>query len=295
MTKSGTTSFLVIQDDTLVFERYGNGYNHDSIVTSFSVAKSFASALVGFAIDDGYISSVNDPITKYIPELIIRDKRFGEITIKHLLTMTSGISYYQDAAPWDDGMKTYFAPDMRKSALSVQIEQHPGESFLYNNYNPLLLGLILERTTGKSVTEYLEEKIWRSLGMEVPGSWTLDSEKSGFEKMQVGVNGRAIDFAKFGRLYLNYGNWNGKQLLSSDWVKSSTEINNTPSLLQDMWVKDYKYAWWVNEKWYAAVGAQGQYICVSPEKNTIIVRFGIEDDRDNWVKFFDDIIDSVRK
>ncbi len=264
-----TTSFLVIRDDAILYEWYGNGYNRDSIVTSFSVAKSFVSALIGFAIEDGYIHSVEDPITDYIPELLHRDSRFREITIRHLLTMTSGLKYVKDGPPWGDDMRTYYAIDLRKSALSVEIEKKPGEEFLYNNYNPLLLGLILERATGRSATEYLEEKIWQPLGMEAPCTWSMDSEKSGFEKMQVGINARAIDFAKFGKLYLDQGNWKGKQLLSADWISKSTSKEYQKDLR-----KDYLYAWWSLENGFAAIGAFGQYICVFPDQKMIVLRFG---------------------
>lgn len=288
LSESGTTSFLVIQNDDILYEWYGNGYERDSLVTSFSVAKSFVSALIGFAIDDGYISSEDDPITKYIPELLQKDERFSEITIKHLLTMTSGIHYEKDGPPWGDDMLTYYAVDMRKSALSVQIDEAPGKTFKYNNYNPLLLGLIIERTTGKAVTAYLEEKVWSQLGMEYPGSWTIDSEQSGFEKMQVGINARAVDFAKLGRLYLNAGNWNGKQVLSSDWIKKSTQIDKAHDFSDD-----YKYLWWVNANGYSAKGAFGQYIYVFPKQNMIIVRFGLRNELgDAWEQIFTSIAEA---
>lgn len=284
---SDTTSFIVIRDDVIQYEWYGNGYRRDSIVTSFSVAKSFVSALIGFAIEDGYIKSEEDPITAYIPELLTRDSRFGNITIRHLLSMTSGIRYVKDGLPWGDDMKTYYAIDMRKSALSVEIEKLPGEEFLYNNYNPLLLGLILERSTGRTVTEYLESKLWQPLGMEAPCTWSTDSKRSGFEKMQVGINARAIDFAKFGRLYLNQGSWNGKQLLSADWIERSTRKDSQKDLNND-----YQYGWWIIENGFAAKGAYGQYIYVFPDQNMIIIRFGTANHLgDVWEDIFTGIAD----
>ena len=123
--------------------------------------------------------------------------------------------------------KTYYDTDLRSLALSAKIEEAPGKRFHYNNYNPLLLGIILERTTHKHVSQYLEEKIWKPLGMEAPGSWSLDSDASGFEKMESGINARAIDFARIGRLFLNNGNWNGKQIISEKWVNESTRPDTT--------------------------------------------------------------------
>src|SRR3712207_4491289 len=227
---SGTTAFLVIHDDKLLYERYFNGYDETSVNTSFSMAKSFASALVGIAIDEGHIKSVNEPITNYIPELLEQDERFEEITIRHLLTMSSGIKYEEGGdLPWSeqaDDTKTYYATDLRKLALeNTLIEGEPGEYFEYNNYNPLLIGMILERATGMSVSRYLQEKLWKPLGMEADGSWSLDSKRSGFEKMESGVNARARDFGRFGALFAREGSWEGKQLISRGWVEESTRTD----------------------------------------------------------------------
>ena len=223
-----TTAFLIIKDDRLIYENYFNGYERDSINTSFSVAKSFVSALVGISIDEGLIDSVDDPITKYIPELQNKDSRYSAITIKHLLSMSSGLRYVEEETPFSDDTKTYYDPNLRAIALSAVIEGEPGRRFHYNNYNYLLLGIILERATGMPVAKYMEEKLWKPLGMEAPASWSLDSETNGFEKMESGINARAIDFAKFGRLYLNNGsNWNGEQTISEKWVSTSTSANST--------------------------------------------------------------------
>jgi CubicO group peptidase (beta-lactamase class C family) len=138
------------------------------------MAKSFASALMGIAIDEGHIKSVDEPITNYLPELLEKDKRFRSITIRHLLTMTSGIKYEEGGdLPWSedaDDTKTYYATDLRELALNCQIEGEPGKYFEYNNYNPLLVGMILERATGMPVSHYMEAKLWMPMGMEADGS-----------------------------------------------------------------------------------------------------------------------------
>jgi CubicO group peptidase (beta-lactamase class C family) len=292
---SGTTAFLVIHDDELVYERYFNGYNERSLNTSFSMAKSFASALVGIAIDEGYIKRVDEPITNYIPELLEKDKRFRSITIRHLLTMTSGIKYEEGGdLPWSedaDDTKTYYATDLRELALNCQIEGKPGKYFEYNNYNPLLMGMILERATGMPVSHYMEEKLWKPAGMEADASWSLDSKKDGFEKMESGVNARARDFARFGMLFAKEGNVRGKQLISRGWVKESTraDTNTDPSL-------DYQYFWWVNttdgKNHFSAQGNYGQYIYVAPEKDLVIVRLGKEEGEKGygyWTDLFDEL------
>jgi CubicO group peptidase (beta-lactamase class C family) len=292
---SGTTAFLVIHDDELVYERYFNGYNERSLNTSFSMAKSFASALVGVAIDEGHIKSVDEPITNYIPELLEKDKRFRSITIRHLLTMTSGIKYEEGGdLPWSedaDDTKTYYATDLRELALNCQIEGEPGEYFEYNNYNPLLVGMILERATGMPVSHYMEAKLWKPAGMEADASWSLDSKEDGFEKMESGVNARARDFARFGMLFAKEGNLRGKQLISRGWVKESTraDTNTDPSL-------DYQYFWWVNtpegKNHFSARGNYGQYIYVAPEKDLVIVRLGKEEGERGygyWTSLFEQL------
>jgi CubicO group peptidase (beta-lactamase class C family) len=291
---SGTTAFLVIHEDKLVYERYFNGYDESSLNTSFSMAKSYASALVGIAIDEGHIKSVNEPITNYIPELLKKDKRFESITIRNLLTMSSGIKYEEGGdLPWSeeaDDTKTYYSTDLRELALNCRIEGKPGEYFEYNNYNPLLVGLILERATGISVSRYLQEKLWKPMGMEADGSWSLDSTQSGFEKMESGVNAQARDFARFGMLFAGEGAWEGRQLISRGWVEESTraDTRTDPSL-------EYQYFWWVDTpddktSHFSARGKYGQYIYVAPEKDLVIVRLGKaegEKDYDYWTDLFE--------
>ena len=286
---TGTWSFMVIQNDTILYERYFKGYQHDSMVTSFSVAKSFDSALIGIAIDEGHIKSVNDPITDYLPELAERDPRFRDIQIRHLLMMASGLRYEPDRPlGMGDGTLTYTFDDLRHLALTeTEVVEQPGTTFLYNNYNPLLLGMILERATGQSVTAYLQEKIWDPIGMEYDGSWSLDSAETGFEKMESGINARPVDFAKFGRLYLNGGNWNGTQVMPADWVAVSTQDNG---LIQNAPIY-YGYMWW-GEKCtpesqdFLALGNYGQYVYVSPAHDLIVVRngetYGVESSGEEW-------------
>jgi len=304
--RSNTTSFLVIKDDVVIYENYFNGYKRDSIVTSFSTAKSFDSTLVGIAIDEGKISSVHDPITKYLPELAKRDPRFAQITIQDLLLMSSGIRYNEDPPDRDNDV-TYHAADLRKAALEkTAIVDAPGKRWLYNNYHPLLLGMVLERVTGMSVTAYLQEKLWEPLGMEYPGSWSIDGDKNGLEKMESGINARTIDFAKFGRLMLNNGQWEGKQVVSNAWVEQATQPEERPSSYygDDPFFMSqghyYKYFWWGDKRSggksdFHAVGNKGQYIYVSPQKQVIIVRngFGFGIPTEQWLRLFYQLADGL--
>ncbi|MFS0688767.1 serine hydrolase [Sporosarcina sp. 179-K 8C2 HS] len=286
-TETDTTSFIIIKNDKIIYEKYFNDSCRECINTSFSVAKSFVSFLIGKAIEDGYIESIEEPITNYIPELI--NKGFEEISIEHLLEMSSGISYIEGRLLFGDDAKTYYSPNLRRLALEeTKLVDRPGEKFLYNNYHPLLLGIILESSTQKTISEYLQETLWIPVGMGYSASWSIDSRKHGFEKMESGINARAIDFARFGKLYLNKGNWNGEQIISSQWVIDSTKkkgnINDSYYSYTDwdFFNRDqgyYKYMWLGYEREdgdydFFAHGKYGQVIYVSPKNNVVIVRTG---------------------
>lgn len=296
--ETDTQSFIVIQDGKVLYEKYANGTRRDSIVTSFSVAKSFTSALVGAAIEEGLIADVDDPITKYLPELAARDRRFTRITIRHLLLMASGLEFreFRPLLFNSDNPLTAYHPDQRKLALTnTRIEGPPGRVFSYNKYHPQLLGMILERVTGMAVTEYLQKKIWDPLGMEYDGSWSTDSRTGDFEKMETGVNARAIDFAKFGLLFLNGGLRQNQRVLSPSWVEESTKPDWSLSYTQFPGGLYYKYMWWgigsqshPDDYDFLAAGDKGQYIFVSPVKKLVIVRNGLTEGlpKDQWIQIF---------
>ena len=204
--RTDSTAFIVLHGDDLLYEAYFNGSNREAIQTSFSVAKSFTATLVGIALEERLISSLDDPLTNYLPELGERDLRFGDMTLRHVITMSSGLGFREGASPWDDPANTYYGTDLRTAALTkTEIEVGPGREFHYNDWNLILMGLVLERTTGMSLSAYMETRLWQPMGAEADGSWSLDSETSGYEKVFVGINARAIDFAKLGWLYLNEG------------------------------------------------------------------------------------------
>jgi len=296
LAETDTNAFLVIRDDRILYEGYFNGYDRDSTQTSFSTGKSWVSALVGIAIEEDHIGSVEDPIIEYVPEL--KGRGMDKITIRDLLTMSSGLAYSGEGSgggPFGDDAKTYYDPNLRELALTVQPEVKPGARWEYNNYHPLLMGLILERTTHRHVATYLSQKIWRPLGMEADGSWSLDSKEDGFEKMESGINARAIDFAKFGRLYLNGGKWDGKQLVPASWVERSTRVDTTTDPADF-----YQYFWWVDvvhpeRGRFMARGNFGQFIYVVPDKNLVIVRFGENYGYNRWPELLRAIADKASR
>lgn len=252
------------------------------------MAKSYVSAMVGAAIADGYIKSVDDPVTDYIIELKSREG-FDKIKIKHLLQMTSGISGRESYwNPLGYAARLYYGHNSRRylSHLRIRTKYAPGAHWTYSSINTELLGLIIERTSGKSLTEYLNDKIWSHIGTEYEASWSIDRKKNGFEKTFCCINAKARDFAKFGRLYLHNGNWFGKQLIPENWVNESTQVSEGG-------VGWYAYQWWLTKNGYTAEGILGQFIYVNPEKKLIIVRLGKSEGRRNWPSLFDQISEGL--
>ena len=288
---SETTALLVIQDDRLLYEGYFNGHTSDSVETSFSMAKSVTSLLVGIAIDEGRITGADDPLRRYLPEL---SDTLQPVTLRHVLRMTAGVQSHlpkpvgQMDAPWSDDALIYYGTDLRALALKVRAADPPDERFHYNNFDPPLLGLVLERATGMRVPDYLSRKVWQPLGMEFAASWTVDSDNNGFPKMESGINAHAIDFAKLGRLMLRRGDWDGRRIVSEAWVRQSTAPpdDNVP-LSRDGWIPQsfidaggyYALMWWGyrrpgSEPDFFANGKYGQVIYVCPSKRAVLVRNG---------------------
>ena len=268
---NGTVAFIIIKDDTLIFERYYNGYSDSSLSLSFSMAKSFLSILIGCAIDDGYITSVEQSVTDFVPEL--EKNRFSKVKIKHLLQMTSGIDYFESDNPFGLHVHYYYGSDLEKKLIKLKLKDEPGKKFVYKSGDNQLLGLILSRALKeKTITEYMQAKIWDEIGMEYDGLWSIDHEYDGIEKTFCCIAARARDFAKFGRLYLNHGNWNGKQIISRTWIEKSTRIDTTEG---SAW--NYQYQWWMvtrENSDYMAAGHLGQYVYVNPLKQLVVVRLG---------------------
>jgi CubicO group peptidase (beta-lactamase class C family) len=199
--ESKTVAFIVIKDDVIVYEKYFRGASESTLVNSFSVTKSVVSALVGIAISEGHIRSVDQTVADFLPEF--RDKAYGKVTIRNLLQMTSGIAFsFNGWSPFADNAQFYYGSDLRGQVSKLRAAKPQGTEWKYKESDPQMLGLILERATGMTLSRYLEEKIWHPLGMEFDASWSLDSKEHGVEKAFCCFNARARDFAKLGVLYL---------------------------------------------------------------------------------------------
>lgn len=263
-------SFLIIRNDSILYRYFDESKSDSSIVTSFSVAKAFISGLIGIAISEGLIPGVNTSIVNYFPELT--NQGFDPITIDNLLDHTSGIHYKEIKNHVGGNLEFYWGKNLRSDVLNIHPVFPAGDHFEYSNINTQLLALILERATGMSVSQYLQEKIWKPIGMEYPASWSLSKDDStGIEKAFCCLNARTVDFAKYGRLYLNRGNWNGKQIIPESWIEKSLLSSKEGGQRLT-----YHYNWGIGPKKYGsffAVGLYGQFIYVYPEKNVIIVLF----------------------
>ncbi len=276
-----TVAFLIVKDTSLLFETYWDEYSESSMSNSFSMAKSIVSLLVGIAIDEGKIGSVDDPLTKYIPEYI-NDKN-SNIKIRDLLTMSSGIEWNESYInPFSVTTKAYYGNNLNSIVLNAKAKEQPGVKFDYITANPQLLSMILKKVTGMPLAEYASEKLWKPLGAEHIASWSLDKE-GGDEKAYCCFNSNARDFARIGQLILNKGKWNGRKIISKEYVeKALTPASNLVNE-EGQHVDFYGYQWWLSNykdlQISYARGILGQYIIVIPSKNIVIVRLGHKRDK----------------
>ena len=241
-----TSAFLVIRNDTLLYEKYFEGYDQETRLPSFSVAKSFTSALVGIAVEEGKIESVQDPVTKYLPELTPLDSNWDQLTIEHLLNMRSGIKFNEEnyVNPYSSIADLYISHNIFRQVKKAKFIHPPGTRRYYSSLDTEILGVVLERALQRPIAEYLEEKIWGPCGMESPATWDMDSKKNRVTKVFCCLNVVARDYAKFGRLYLNQGNWNGVQVVPKEWVRKSILPNFDNGCYQYQWYsggKTYKF------------------------------------------------------
>jgi CubicO group peptidase (beta-lactamase class C family) len=286
MDKTWTTGFAVARDGELLHEAYLAGYEANSLPTSFSVAKSFVSAMVGIAIDQGYITSVWDPVERYVPALA--GSGYGPIPLHHLLTMSSGVHFDEDYASARSDINMLpvrvfvFRTSLPDLLQDVQMLREPGTYNEYASSDTMVLGLVLEAATGRSLAQYLEQTIWKPGGMEYPAYWGTDYH--GHTLAYGFLSASLRDYLRFGRLYLNQGQRNGEQIIPAEWVARS--VNPQEAHLQpghnpqSHSTFGYGYQWWIPENPqgdFAAIGIWGQYIYVHPEYKVVIAKTSADD------------------
>jgi CubicO group peptidase (beta-lactamase class C family) len=285
--ESKSVAFMIIHNDTIKYQWYADKWSNEDIVTSFSMSKSMISALIGIAHHEGKIKSLDDPITDYIKGF--KNEGFDKITVQHLLDMRTGIDYEENYYnPFGNVAVGYYGRNLDRHISKLKIKGPAGEEFEYISIATQMLGVIIEEATGQTVSEYLEEKIWSKIGTEFSATWSMDRKK-GREKSFCCINAHAEDFAKFARLYLNLGNWEGEQVIPEEWVKQSIQLQ------PDTEDNYYQNQWWLfgpsnlakpELVTYAAQGHLGQVMAMDPNKNLIVVRFGKQWGPVNWLGFF---------
>jgi CubicO group peptidase (beta-lactamase class C family) len=323
--QTNTTAFLVIRQDTVFYEQYLNGYSAEDPVTSFSVAKSWVSALIGRAVRQGQIDSVQEPVTNYCPSLA--DQGFDSVTIRNLLNMRSGIGFSESyGSPFSSVAKFYYGRKLDAYLQDIPVKRPVGDTFIYQSGNTQVLAKVLRKATDTPLTAYLAKALWQPMGMQHSATWSTDRE-GGTAKAFCCLNARARDFARLGRLYLKDGVWNGDTLLSPNWIQGSTQPRSR-SLNYN-----YYYHWWhvvdrreVDSSYtnalapgkrkvvrrrdeqdrlqryvleprpdFFARGLYGQYIYVAPQHDLLVLRFGRDKGDFPWELFLRSYARSFRE
>ncbi len=275
--KYQTIAYLIIQNDSIVYEEYWDNYSDTSRTNSFSAAKSIVSLMIGAAIDDGYINSVDQKVGDFIPEF--KTPPNDVLRIKDLLTMSSGSNWDESYSnPISTTTQAYYGNNITELVTQLKIVDTPGKFFSYKSGDSQLLSLVLKNATGMTLSDYASKKLWQPLGAVQNALWSLDKE-NGDEKAYCCFNSNARDFAKLGELVIKDGKINNQQLISAEYIKQATSpasylINETDNLPIDF----YGYQWWIlndgTEQIPYARGIFGQYIFVLRNENAIVVRLG---------------------
>jgi CubicO group peptidase (beta-lactamase class C family) len=269
-----TEGLLVLQGDTILLERYRNGYTESGHHIAWSVTKSFVSALFGIAVGEGAVPDIQAPVTDYLPELA--GSGYDGVPIKDVLQMSSGVRFDEDYGdPLSDINRmgpTMAVGSLLGFATTLEREWPPGTVQHYVSVDTQVLGEILARATGQDLSTYASEKLWKPLGMEFDGVWLVDG--TGMEWAFGGLNVSLRDFARLGWLYANGGSRNGRQIVPRDWVRASV-TPDAPHLMPEPGRMGYGYQWWIPmepDDDFMALGVYGQTIYVSPKDRVVIVK-----------------------
>ena len=291
---NNTRAFLVVRDDTVVYERYFDGVSATTQLPSFSMSKTFASVLVGCAVHDGILGSIDDRLVAHVPELAAKPG-YGDINVDHLLRMTSGIDFVEDSYA---GGAFYYSNDLRSRIYAYDVKWPAGTHYLYGSVSmQLLWDMMNRRLGGKTVSQYFEERVWGPIGAEHAAAWSLDSASSGIEKLFGGFSSTTRDHARVGLLFLHDGVMNGHEVVPPAWIHESLTPDPVAGVVHttDGAVRRGKYQWFISMdgRSYFAKGYRGQYVFVIPDKRMVFVRFGDEYGDVDWPALFVSIADSL--
>lgn len=275
----GTIAYVIIKNDSIWFEKYYDDFNENSKSNSFSMAKSYVSGLMFKAIEEGYIKSLNQPVCDFLPSFC--DEKAKEMTVGDLSSMASGTNwdeaYY---SPLSITTRAYFDDDLAKVINGLKMKTEPGKAFKYASGDTQMLAMVIEKATGKKIYKYLEESFWKPLGSENSTFWQVDSEAHDLVKAYCCVASNAKDFARYGKLFKDYGKWGDSQILDSIHVALSIKPRFEES-------PQYGFGWWLHNQrdkdFFMMRGHLGQYVIVQPDDNLIIVRLGHQKSPDQGV------------
>lgn len=264
---NGTVAFLIIKNDSIWHEFYAEGYGVDSQTNSFSMAKSVTSALLGKAIDDGYIKSLDQPVGDFYEQY-----QGSKLTVGDLASMASGLDWDESYKnPFGVTAKANYDDDVAETILDQKVIETPGVAYKYLSGNTQLLGMVIEQATGKKLANYLSESFWQPMGFEKDGLWQVDDAENRLVKAFCCIGSNARDFARFGKLYKNHGKWKGQQILDSSFV----DLSIRPRFAES---DHYGYGFWLSnhldKKLFSMHGMLGQYVIGSREDDVLIVRLG---------------------
>jgi CubicO group peptidase (beta-lactamase class C family) len=270
-------AYLVIQDEKILYEEYWDGYDDNSLSNSFSAGKSVVALLVGIALDEGKITSLDQHVGDFVPEY--KEGSRKELTIRQVLTMSSGLNWEEKyTTPFSTTARAYYGSDISKLVTDLEVVEEPGKYFEYLSGNTQILAMVVELATGQRISNYASDKIWKHIGARHDALWCLDQE-DGMEKAYCCFNTNVRDFARFGQLVLNNGSWNDLQIVSEKYILDATSPKEYLIDKQsDKPLDFYGFQWWIiNYKGHQIPymrGILGQYIFSIREKNAVVVRLG---------------------
>ena len=279
-------AFIILQNDTIVYEKYWDEHSIGKVSNSFSMSKSIISLLIGIAIEEKKIKSLDEPVWHYLPAYKVYGRK--SITLRHLLSMSSGFEWNESGSnPLSENAEAYYTHDLYDLMMRQRLVKDPGQSFIYQSGNSQVLGHVLEKATGTSLSNYATSKLWNPLGAENPAYWSLDKE-NGNEKSFCCYYATARDFARIGSLLVNKGGFMGKRIVSEAYMD---EVVKWGDLTTKEGIKNQRYGlhFWVcknGPEWvYYCIGFRGQLIITIPSKKLVIIRIGNK--RDSDIQFID--------
>lgn len=284
--KTDRQGVLIIKDDRIIYEKCIGDIAPDRISAVFSVSKAITSLLCGIAVDEGRIRSIDDPVTDYLPELRRKDPMWQKLTIRHLLNMQSGLDFddtyslrLRDLGRLNAMAMLNYGHNIPRQVRNLKFRSEPGSVYNYDSMTSEITGMVLERVYGRTLADLLSEKIWTPLGMESEAYLTYDGRKHHTSHAFGGISMTMKDLAKIGRLYADKGSWNGRRIVSESWIEQSTAYSTDN--------EGYHFCWYntssvgmekAEHPGFYALGIRGQLVFVCPDRNMIMVRFGLRDD-----------------